>query len=59
MQDKFIYVFDINTRDKLLSQNYQLIKSDINKNIFIFENKTDISFSMNDVQFVLSNILTF
>lgn len=59
MQDKFIYVFDIDTRDKLLSQNYQLLKSDINKNIFVFENKTDISFSMNDVQFVLSNILTF
>lgn len=59
MQDKFIYVFDIDTRDKLLSQNYQLLKSDINKNIFVFENKTDISFSMNGVQFVLSNILTF
>lgn len=62
MQSKFIYVFDTNARDKLVAENYQLLKADENQNIFVFENKSTLSFSENctgDFAFVLSDTLTF
>ena len=62
MQGKFIYVFDTDARDKLLSANYQLLKADEQQNIFVFENKETRTFSANgaeDFTFVLSDTLTF
>lgn len=62
MQGKFIYVFDTDARDKLLSANYQLLKSDEQQSIFVFENKETHTFAASateDFTFVLSDTLTF
>ena len=61
MQGKFIYVFDTDARDKLLSANYHLLKSDEQQNIFAFENKETHTFAESDSEdfaFVLSDTLT-
>lgn len=56
---KFIYVFDAKTADSLVEQGFNLIKSDKEKNIYVFENnpKNTMKFSKKD--FVFSNTLTF
>ena len=62
MKGKFIYVFDTDSRDKLLSANYQLLKADEQQNIFVFENKETHTFAASDAEdfnFVLSDTLTF
>lgn len=62
MQGKFIYVFDTDTRDKLLSATYQLLKADEQQNIFVFENKETHTFSTQLTEgliCVLSDTLTF
>jgi hypothetical protein len=59
MSEKFIYVFDASSRDRLLENNYQLIKSDDTKNIFVFVNNDSLEFALNSIPFVLSNTLTF
>ena len=62
MKGRFIYVFDKNARDTLLSANYQLLKADEQQNIFVFKNKEVANFSSNSVvsfAFVLSDTLTF
>lgn len=62
MKGKFIYVFNTNARDTLLSKNYQLLKADEQQNIFVFENKELHTFSANnaeDFAFILSDTLTF
>lgn len=55
----FIYVFDPNTADSLIEQGFNLIKSNKEKNIYVFENnpKNTMKFSKKD--FVFSNTLTF
>lgn len=56
---KFIYVFDVKTADYLVEQGFNLIKSNKEKNIYVFENnpKNTMKFSKKD--FVFSNTLTF
>ena len=56
---KLIYVFDAKTADYLVEQGFNLIKSDKEKNIYVFENnpKNTMKFSKKD--FVFSNTLTF
>lgn len=56
---KFIWVFTEEARDKLLQDNYILIKSDLKNNIFIFENKKEMSFALSSVSYILSDTLTF
>ena len=55
----FIYVFSIEDKNKLLSLGYGLIKSDENQNIYVFDNVGKSKFSSNDMNFVLTNTLTF
>ena len=56
---QFIYVFDAKTADSLVEQGFNLIKSNKEKNIYVFENnpKNTMKFSKKD--FVFSNTLTF
>lgn len=56
---KFIYVFDADGRDRLLALKYELLKSDEEKEVFVFLNKPDESFAETDLTFALSDILTF
>lgn len=57
MDGKFIYVFDEETRDALIAKNYKLMSS--RNGMYVFQNKFDINFAMNDIHCVYSDTLTF
>lgn len=61
MHHKFIYVFDEDTKDILLSLNCKLLKSNKNNLVYVFENNGFVFDEANtaDLQFALSDILTF
>ena len=59
MQDKFIYVFSDEDKDKLLSLGYTLLQSCEQQNMFVFQSNGDMNFLNGDIAFVLSNMLTF
>lgn len=62
MQKKFIYVFSTEARDKLILENYQILMSDEERSIFVFENSSSSSitlFSLSEEEFVLSDTLIF
>lgn len=56
---KFIYVFSVEDRDYLLAKGYKQLKSNEKKNIYIFENSETMSFSTKEIQYVLTDILSF
>lgn len=55
----FIYVFSDEGRDTLLARQYELLKSDEAKHIYVFVNKDEQSFACDGVPYALSNTLTF
>lgn len=55
----FIYVFSEAGRDALLSKEYEMIKEDCAKNIYVFLNKDSQNFTCDNVPYVLSDTLTF
>lgn len=55
----FIYVMDIDGRDKLLSLGYTLLKENSKKTVWIFENKKEFNFENIDVPCVVSDTLIF
>lgn len=57
--DKFIYVFTDENKQLLLSQGYTLLKSDIEREMYVFENKETLNFSLSQSDYICSNILTF
>lgn len=57
--EKFLYVFDKESRDKLLSANYTLLKSDDSNDIYVFANQAEMTFALADVSYVRSDVLTF
>ena len=63
MQGKFIYVFNTEARDKLLSANYRLLKADERQSVFVFENGDSHVFAVDsanmDFSFIMSDTLTF
>lgn len=59
MTGRFIYVLDDNAKDLLLKKNYNLIKSDEKKKVYVFENKLDLTFDMTGIACVYSDVLTF
>ena len=56
---KFIYVFDKKTADSLIAQGFNIIKSNDEKKIYVFENSQEKVMSFSKKDFVFSNILTF
>ena len=56
---KFIYAFGESDKDTLLSLGYILLNADNTKKIYVFKNKEELCFSMNEGTFVLSDSLTF
>ena len=52
--ENFIYVFDENARDQLLSRG-----CDNEKHIFVFLNTGNLNFEDKDIRYVLSDTLTF
>ena len=57
--EKFLYVFNKEARDRLLSANYTLLKSDEKNEIYVFANQTDMTFALADISFIRSDTLTF
>lgn len=55
----FIYVFSEEGRDRLLSLQYEMLKCDEEKHIFVFLNKERQDFSCEAFKFALSDTLTF
>ena len=55
----FLYVFSLDGRDKLLSMQYELLKSDDAKCIFVFLNKGRQNFSCDGIPWAISDTLTF
>lgn len=57
---KFIYVFSIEDKDKLINAGYQLLKADTRNNIYTFRACDDLIFALNEVdEYMESNKLTF
>lgn len=55
----FLYVMDTESRDKLLTLGFELLKKSDKNAIWVFVNKPDQTFDMVDVPCVVSDILTF
>lgn len=59
MTNGFIYVFSDEGRDVLLSRQYELLKSDNDRHVYVFVNKDGQNFACDGLSYVLSNTLTF
>lgn len=57
--EKFLYVFSKEARDRLISANYTLLKSDEKNEVYVFANQMDMTFALADISFIRSNTLTF
>ena len=55
----FIYVMDIESRDKLVSLGYRLLKGNDTDTVWVFENKMQKQFDNLDIHCVVSDVLTF
>ena len=57
---RFIYVMNSKDKNKLEALGYNLLKADTNNSVFVFENKMNLNFELDeDIQYVLSDTLTF
>lgn len=59
MDKKFIYVFDENSKNLLLAQDFIPVRFDENNNIFVFHNKEFLNFTFGEVIHLLTDTLTF
>ena len=57
--ERFLYVLNKEARDRLLSANYTLLKSDDKNETYVFANKVDMTFALAEISFIRSNTLTF
>lgn len=59
---KFLYVFNESDRDFLIKNGYTEIKSDKAKNIYIFDNKSNMHFQLHEdnpeIEFVATDMMT-
>lgn len=56
---RFIYAFKKSDKEQLIANGFALIKSDDQKNIYVFENNSKQCFSLNELQIVYSDTMTF
>lgn len=61
--EKFLYVFESDVRDFLIAKGYSLLKNDERNNVYIFANRLEAKFALDDKfkdeSVILSNTLTF
>lgn len=55
----FIYVFDEDSRDRLMSKGYELLSQNDGTHTFVFLNTVNLNFEDENIQYVLSDTLTF
>lgn len=59
---KFIYVFDIEDKNALVNNGFELVKEDLEKSLFVFRNKKQANFNIAESisgNYILTNSLTF
>lgn len=59
MQNKFIYVFNEESFERLLLMGYSPLKIDKEHNVYVFENQEKLMFAMTEIECVHSDTLTF
>lgn len=59
MEHKFIYVFDEKSKKELLAAGFELMFSNAEKSIFVFVANDKLSFALQNVKYVSSNMLRF
>lgn len=57
--NKFLYVFGETERDALLLLGYNLLKSNTDRNIYVFADRNDYRFDRNTIKAISSDTLTF
>lgn len=55
----FLYVMDIESRDKLLQLGFELLKENNKKTVWVFVNKPNQKIDLVVVPCVVSDVLTF
>lgn len=56
---KFIYVTGRDARNRLTEMGYYLLKEDSAKQIYVFLNRDNQNFACSDIEYALSDTLTF
>lgn len=59
---KFIYVFDIEDKNALVNNGFELVKEDLGKSLFVFRNKKQANFGIAESisgDYILTDSLTF
>lgn len=59
MNGRFLYVFNSEDRDRLLSLGFSLLADSHDGRVFIFANKANHNFSADDFDFVVTDVITF
>ena len=57
--NSFIYVFDAETKDKMIALSFTLLKEDVVNGRYVFVNDGRSDFAAHDIEYVLSDTLTF
>lgn len=55
----FIYVMDTESRDMLADRGFELLKANDKQTVWVFVNKSELTFDMTDIPCVVSDVLTF
>ena len=55
----FVYVFDEDTKDKMIALGYELLKESENGKEFVFCIDNSFTYSLSDTKYVVSDVLTF
>lgn len=55
----FIYVFDKDSKEKMLELGYALLKESEDGQQCVFNIDENVTYSLSDVKYVMSDILTF
>lgn len=55
----FIYVFDADSKEKLIELGYDLLKESEDGQQYVFNIDDNFTYGLSDVKYVLSDILTF
>lgn len=55
----FIYVFDEDTKDKMIALGYELLKESEDGKEFVFCINNNFTYTLSDEKYVVSDILTF
>lgn len=59
VDEMFIYVFDEDTKDKMIALGYELLKESGDGKEFVFCINNNFTYSLSDEKYVVSDILTF